>query len=250
MGQTKRESAGLCPFCHLKKNSRKNPAKFKQLLKRPIPGTAREPSAASCGVRRRVAQQLDPSALEASAMFENDNSIHLWSFELHRQAAIQRNLVIQAYVRAAARASAEWLRVLSVRGARLVRNLAAERRRRRAIRELQRLDDRMLHDIGGSRGDIEFAVRNTVAAALFWLPIAGAMAADRMPLDCVAADLRLTTLIEAHGQAQDVAAETLRQAFFTVMEARKACNQGQVEAALKLYDSIPLRPVISRAVTD
>jgi hypothetical protein len=30
-----------------------------------------------------------------------------------------------------------------------------------------------------------------------------------------------------------------------VLEARKACNQGQVEAAMKLYDSIPLGPVMS-----
>ena len=118
------------------------------------------------------------------------------------------------------------------------------------MRELQRLDDRMLKDIGIRRGEIEVVVRNAVAAALICLPIAGAMAADRVPWDCLAADLRLTTLIEAHGEAQDVAAETLRQAFFTVLEARKACNQGQVEAAMKLYDSIPLRPVISRAATD
>jgi hypothetical protein len=63
---------------------------------------------------------------------------------------------------------------------------------------------------------------------------------------CAAADLRLITLIEAHGEAQDVAAEILAQAFFTVMEARKACNQGQIEAAIELYESIPLRPGLSQ----
>ena len=184
-------------------------------------------------------------------MFENENAVrYLWSFELHRQAAIERNLFIQACVRAAVRASAEWLRMLFLWSKRLARGLAAERRRRSAMRELERLDDRMLQDIGVRRGDIEFVVRNAVAAALICLPIAGAMAADHVPLDCVAADLWLTTLIEAHGEAQDVAAETLREAFFTVMEARKACNQGQVDAAMKLYDSIPLRPVVSRAATD
>jgi uncharacterized protein YjiS (DUF1127 family) len=184
-------------------------------------------------------------------MFENENSVrYLSSFELHRQAAIERNLLIQACVRAAARALATWVRVLFVRSTRLVHDFAAERRRRKVMRELQRLDDRMLKDIGIRRGEIEVVVRNAVAAALICLPIAGAMAADRVPWDCLAADLRLTTLIEAHGEAQDVAAETLRQAFFTVMEARKACNQGQVEAAMKLYDSIPLRPVISKAATD
>jgi hypothetical protein len=61
----------------------------------------------------------------------------------------------------------------------------------------------------------------------------------------VAADLKLMTLIEAHGEARDVAPEVLAQAFFTLMEARKACNQGQAEAGMKLYESIPLRPVTS-----
>jgi len=55
-------------------------------------------------------------------------------------------------------------------------------------------------------------------------------------------DLRLVTLIEAHGEAQDVAPEILAQAFFTVMEARKACNQGQVKSAIKLYETVPLPP--------
>jgi uncharacterized protein YjiS (DUF1127 family) len=184
-------------------------------------------------------------------MFENENSVrYLSSFELHRQAAIERNLLIQACVRAAARALATWVRVLFVRSTRLVHDFAAERRRRKAMRELQRLDDRMLKNIGVRRGEIEVVVRNAVAAAFIGLPIGGTMAADCVPLDCVAADLRLTTLIEAHGEAQDVAAEALREAFFTVMEARKACNQGQVEAAMKLYDSIPLGPVSSTTFRD
>ena len=70
--------------------------------------------------------------------------------------------------------------------------------------------------------------------------------ASVLPPICAAADVRLITLIEAHGEAQDVAAETLAQAFFTVIEARKACNAGQVEAAMKLYESIPLREVMPR----
>jgi hypothetical protein len=64
---------------------------------------------------------------------------------------------------------------------------------------------------------------------------------------CAAADLRLVTLIEAHGEAQDVAPEILAQAFFAAVEARKACNQGQVETAIKLYESISLRAVVSRS---
>ena len=87
------------------------------------------------------------------------------------------------------------------------------------------------------------------AAASICLVTDGAMAAEdtTMPSPiCAAADLRLTMLIEAHGEAQDVAAETLAQTFLTVLEARKACNEGQVEAAIKLYESIPLGAGMSR----
>jgi hypothetical protein len=50
------------------------------------------------------------------------------------------------------------------------------------------------------------------------------------------------SLIEAHGDAQDVAPAVLAQAFFTVIEARKACNRGEVDAGIELYESIPLGP--------
>src|SRR5262245_54207440 len=94
-------------------------------------------------------------------MFEKDNYIPpLSSYELHRQAAIERNRFIQAYMRTAMRAAAKWLRVLILRGRRFVRGVAAERRWRRAVRELQRLDDHALKDIGVRRTEIEFAVRH------------------------------------------------------------------------------------------
>jgi hypothetical protein len=54
---------------------------------------------------------------------------------------------------------------------------------------------------------------------------------------CAAADLRFVTLIEAHGEA-----EILAQAFFTVMEARKACNQGRIESAIKLMRAFHSQP--------
>jgi hypothetical protein len=87
-----------------------------------------------------------------------------------------------------------------------------------------------------------------LASASLCFATAGATAAETTTVPspiCTAADLRLVTLIEAHGEAQDVAPEVLAQAFFTVLEARKACNQGQVEAAMELYRSIPLRSLIS-----
>ena len=83
------------------------------------------------------------------------------------------------------------------------------------------------------------------AAASICLAFGGAISAESIPEVCLEADLRLTTRIEAHGEAQDVAGEVLAKAFFTVLEARRACNQGQVETAMKLYDSIPLGPVMS-----
>lgn len=83
------------------------------------------------------------------------------------------------------------------------------------------------------------------AAASICLAFGGAIAAENIPEVCLEADLRLTTRIEAHGEAQDVAGEVLAKAFFTVLQARRACNQGQVETAMKLYDSIPLGPVMS-----
>jgi Domain of unknown function (DUF1127) len=203
-------------------------------------------------------------------MSEKDNSVRLFSFfECERQARIKRNLVIQACVRGIVRAFAEWLRSLILRSTQLARDLVAQRRICSDIRELQQFDDRMLADIGvttdrGAQFDGQIAAVNEqilsrasllsivafrlCAAASICLVTAGTTVAESATVVspiCAAADLRLITLIEAHGEAQDVAAEILAQAFFTVMEARKACNQGHVELAIKLYESVPLPAVTS-----
>jgi hypothetical protein len=97
------------------------------------------------------------------------------------------------------------------------------------------------------------AVFRLLAAASLPFQTAGATAGETTTVSspiCNEADLRLVTLIEAHGETQDVAADTLAQAFFTVLEARKACNAGHVEAAMKLYESIPLGPLPPETVTD
>jgi uncharacterized protein YjiS (DUF1127 family) len=95
---------------------------------------------------------------------KDNSSPPISSFELQRQASIERNLAIAAGTRAAMRATTKWLRVLVLRGRQMARDWAAERRRRRAIRELERLDDRALKDIGVRRCEIEFAVRNGLPA--------------------------------------------------------------------------------------
>ena len=93
-------------------------------------------------------------------MSQTHNCAPLFSFfECEQQARIKRNLVIQACIRGTMRAFAQWLRVLALRGTRWARGLAAKQRLRSAVRELAQLDDRMLADIGVTRGEIESAVR-------------------------------------------------------------------------------------------
>jgi uncharacterized protein YjiS (DUF1127 family) len=101
-----------------------------------------------------------PVATELT-MFERNNSVPLSSFvQAERLARVERDLVIKACMRGTMRRFAEWLRVLGVLSIRLARDLAAKRLLRSAIRELHQLDDRMLADIGITRGEIESVVRN------------------------------------------------------------------------------------------
>src|SRR5262245_56343996 len=93
-------------------------------------------------------------------MSERAETLPLSSFiEGERRARIKRTLVIEACLRGTLHAFSKWLRVAAARSARVLHALAARRCLRRAIRELHRLDDRTLADIGVTRGEIESAVR-------------------------------------------------------------------------------------------
>lgn len=93
-------------------------------------------------------------------MFKNENpALQPSSFELHQWARYQRRLVIHACIRSLRREFAAWLRGLALQGVELARGLAAEARRRTAMRALHELDDRTLADIGVPRSGIETAVR-------------------------------------------------------------------------------------------
>jgi hypothetical protein len=70
---------------------------------------------------------------------KDNSSPPISSFELQRRAAIERDRVIAACARAAMRATAKWLRKLVLRSRQMARGRAAERRQRRAIRELERI---------------------------------------------------------------------------------------------------------------
>jgi len=55
---------------------------------------------------------------------------------------------------------------------------------------------------------------------------------------CALRDLQLVTSIEAHGAAQDVPATRLAEAFFALLNARRACAAGRIDEALAIYDGI------------
>ena len=55
---------------------------------------------------------------------------------------------------------AAWLRTVNRATVRLIDDLAARREQRSAVRALHKLDDHVLHDIGISRGEIEYVVRH------------------------------------------------------------------------------------------
>jgi hypothetical protein len=55
---------------------------------------------------------------------------------------------------------------------------------------------------------------------------------------CAARDLKLITRLNEHGEALDVPADDLRNAFLALVDARKICFSGRVAEALAIYDSV------------
>jgi hypothetical protein len=67
--------------------------------------------------------------------------------------------------------------------------------------------------------------------------------------ECAAREVKVTTFIEEHGEAGDVAPEKLYGAFVAQLQARDICYEGKVAAALVHYDQIlTLAPKLSSRV--
>jgi hypothetical protein len=65
---------------------------------------------------------------------------------------------------------------------------------------------------------------------------------------CASRDIEAVTLIEDHGEANDIAPEQLAKVALTQMEARFACSGGHTEEGIALYNDIfrALGPMLSR----
>jgi len=85
--------------------------------------------------------------------------------------ALENPAIIEHTVRSAARKQvlADSWRWLASAYARVTRAMAKRRRQRRAIAELERLDDRLLKDIGISRSEIPYVVGHGREASHGWL---------------------------------------------------------------------------------
>ena len=93
-------------------------------------------------------------------MFEFEQSMSRMSaYELQRRARRAQSLAVKTLISYAARQLAQWFASVARDGTRFTRALAAERRLRRDIRALQRLEERALRDMGLSHGEIERVVR-------------------------------------------------------------------------------------------
>ncbi|MBL8571670.1 MAG: hypothetical protein JNK84_21560 [Phreatobacter sp.] len=70
---------------------------------------------------------------------------------------------------------------------------------------------------------------------------APARSAAEMARPCAAPDLAAWTLIEQHGDDRSLPSQALADAFFAIMEARRACRAGRSDEALAIYARVTTR---------
>lgn len=98
--------------------------------------------------------------------------------------------------------------------------------------------------------DIPFAKRGLLPLLAFAATLSiGAMAqarAEQFARECALKEVKVITIIEDHGAAQDLPADLLVNAELMMMRARSVCYEGRVEEALALYQGIlDIGPVAS-----
>ena len=86
---------------------------------------------------------------------------------------------------------------------------------------------------------MRWRIRLAVFCSLLGLILAPVIAAEPGGMtQCALCDLPLVTSIEMHGEAQDVPAARLAEAFFALVNARRTCAAGRIDEALAIYDGI------------
>ncbi|MFZ3238953.1 MAG: DUF1127 domain-containing protein, partial [Pseudolabrys sp.] len=90
----------------------------------------------------------------------SDPNLRLSSYDFARQMNIQRTMLMRAYLRGVGSAIAAGVRSFARVCVRFAKQAVAWQRLQRDIHALQKLDDRMLSDIGVSRDEFEWIVRN------------------------------------------------------------------------------------------
>jgi hypothetical protein len=88
------------------------------------------------------------------------------------------------------------------------------------------------------RKAVEYNATRLLLACGLWTIGAGPGGADTIPLICATRDLQVVTLIEEHGQRQDISAERLAIAASVLQIARQACSGGRTDVALAIYGLI------------
>lgn len=87
--------------------------------------------------------------------------------------------------------------------------------------------------------------RGGIAGLLLLLaaPAVGSAAGFDGTLDktCVARDIAVFDLIERRGDDKTVEVQALSDAFFELLDARRACREGRVAGAMTMYGDIELR---------
>jgi hypothetical protein len=102
-----------------------------------------------------------------------------------------------------------------------------------------------------ARVQVRHLVPWLTAAVIACAPESGAVAepeaqSQSFATVCALKETKVITLIEDHGEAGDLPADSLGDAGLAMLRARLACYEGRVAEALALYDGIlSLGPVVS-----